>query len=671
MSLGALIEGQRNTGLLWAPVAFGLGIAAYFSLAVEPGTLLLLALGIAALAAAGAGLRWRFAPLLLLALLALGLVRAGHHTRMVAEPVLDRVYYGPVWGRVAGLDRSSSNRVRVLLDRVALAEPGAAPDRVRLVLMGAPDAAVLRPGAEIMTTARLTPPPPPAEPGGFDFRRHAWFQGLGAIGSAPNPVLLQKPGVTTDGIGLFALRIALADAIRARMPDRTGGFAAAILTGDRSAIAPEDLVDLRASNLAHLLAISGLHMGLLCGFVFLVVRSGLALVPPLALRVPIRKIAASVALAAGLGYLLVSGASVATQRAFIMAAVVLVAMLLDRPALTLRAVAIAAMIVLALRPESLLSPGFQMSFAATTALIWCFEGLTRSARWQALDRGWRRGMRTALVIVITSAVAGAATAPFSAFHFNQVSQYGLIANVLAVPAMGLLVMPAAVLALALIPFGAEWIGLALMDRGIAHILRVADWVAGFEAATRPVASVPTPVLGLLTVGLIAMVILRGRLRLLGVPVAAMALAGWAMAGRPDVLISDSGRLIGVLQPEGRVLSRARGDGFAARVWLENDGDTADQRDAAARGVDRGGYALTIGAHLVRQVAEDDGPPACLSKTVLILAAAASGQDGPCLMLDDRHFRRHGATAVFLGDKMRVVTVSDRSGLRPWTGYVPD
>ncbi|KKK80916.1 hypothetical protein LCGC14_2818710, partial [marine sediment metagenome] len=217
----------------------------------------------------------------------------------------------------------------------------------------------------------------------------------------------------------------------------------AILTGDRSGMGRDTLQALRDSNLAHLLAISGLHMGLLTGVVFSALRFALALIPALALGHPVKKYAAVGALLAGAGYLALSGGNVATQRAYIMVAVVLGAVLLDRRALTLRGVALAATIVLVLRPEALTGPGFQMSFAATTALIAVFRLMRDSGGPRA-----PRLLQPVLALVVSSGVAGAATAPIAAAHFNQIAKFGLVANLLSVPLMGTLVMPAAVLAAA-------------------------------------------------------------------------------------------------------------------------------------------------------------------------------------------------------------------------------
>ncbi|WP_154446407.1 ComEC/Rec2 family competence protein [Halovulum marinum] len=671
--LAAQAEAQRHTGLLWAPVALGAGIAGYFSLPAEPPAAL--AWGLGALALAGAGLlaAFRRGGLPMLAMLCLlGGAVAALHTGRLSAPVLERTHFGPVVGRIVGFDRSQGNRLRLLLDRVHLPGVAAAdtPARVRVVLGDDPDPQVARPGARVMMRARLTPPPEPVEPGGFDFRRWAWFLRLGAIGYTAEPVVLAEPhpgGLA--GVPLLSLRMRLADAIRGQMPARSGGFAAAILTGDRSTVDPQDLVGLRASNLAHLLAISGLHMGLLTGVVFACVRLGLALLPDVALRLPVKKIAAVAALLAGAGYLALSGASIATQRAFIMAAAIFGAVLVDRPALTLRAVALAALAVLLWRPVSLLGPGFQMSFAATTALIAVYDALRRVGWWQALARGgWRWG-RAVAALVLTSAVAGLATAPYSAFHFNQMAQYGLLANVLAVPAMGLLVMPAALLALLLWPLGLQGLGFGLMEIGIDHILNVAGWVARQEAPMTPVPTGPPWVLGVLTLGALMLIALRGPLRAAGPVLVAVALAGWAASERPLVLLDPEGRLVGVRTVAGRALSRPRGAGFAAQVWLENDGDAADQTAAAGRAPPGAPWrvALPDGA-AVLLVEDETVPPALCGAAVLLIAPRASRPPAApaCAFVGAAQLARGGAHAWRAGALAAPVTTRATEGARPWT-----
>ncbi len=577
----AALEAQRGHLFPWVPVLLGAGIGIYFRLGQEPGAGLLIAAGAGALVLCVAA--WRLgahpAPLLLApAIVLAGFALAGGRAHHVAAVKLAYPYYGPVEGRIIGIDRSWSDKPRLTLDQVVLGRipPARTPGRVRISLHGDQGTLDPVPGMRIMLTGRLSPPRGPVEPGGFDFRRMAWFAGIGAVGYTRSPALaIARPEGGTLWLERFRAR--LSAGLRQAIGGDAGAFAAAILTGDRSGLDKDALAALRASNLAHLLAISGLHMGLLAGFVFAALRLFMALFPPLVLHWPTRRIAAAGALAAAAFYLALSGGNVATERAFVMVAVMLVAVILGRRALTLRAVALAALIVLLRRPEALTGPGFQMSFAATVALVAVFGALRA---W----RGWRlpRPLRPVAAVVISSAVAGAATAPIAAAHFNQLAHYGLLANLLSVPVMGVLVIPAAVMAALLWPFGGAWIGLEVMRVAILWILGVARVVAGMEGAVSHVPAPPPAVLPLLALGGLWLVLWQGRARLGGLAVMALALLLWAEARRPALLISESGRLVGLMGPEGRALGKARGDGFSARVWLENDGDGASQKEAAGR-----------------------------------------------------------------------------------------
>ena len=671
------IEAQRGTLVYWAPVMLAVGIGSYFGLLTEPtqavvlglcgaGVLCLLCamwLGVSAIALPG------------LALMGFGL--ASIQTSVATAPVLTKPYFGTVEGRVIARDRSASNNTRLTLDQVQLRgiPKERTPKKVRVSLTGHMGAGVLRPGARVMMRARIGPPGAPVEPGGFDFRRHAWFEQIGAVGYTRDPVVLSDANPASDPhVHVFRLRMAVADWIRARMPVETGAFAAAIITGDRSEIAPDQVDALRASNLAHLLAISGLHMGLLTGFVFAVLRYGLALVPRLSLRIPVKKIAAFVALLVGAAYLVISGASVATQRAFIMAAVALVAVMLDRPVLTLRAVAIAASLVLIIRPVSLTGPGFQMSFAATTALVASFNGLRRFDWWHRFGHGRVRFFRPLFVVAFTSFVAGLATAPYSAFHFNGISQFGLIANVLAVPVMGLAVMPAAVVAIILAPAGLAQPALLVMSYGIAHILRVANWIAGLDSAVWRVPSGPDLTLALTTIGLLVLLLLRGPMRLIGVAPVALALHLWVSHERPLLLIAENGRTFGLQTQSGRVLSAKRGNSFAAKIWLENDGDAADMEAAFAREAlihAKDQVTGTIGADdkVVWSNAKEPLAGLCERKVTLIAPKWTQPPEGPCLFVGQNELRNGGAHAVYIDEinQTRLRTVRELSGDRPWTG----
>jgi competence protein ComEC len=669
------LAAQRGRLFLFVPVFLGIGIGLYFLLPMEPTRNEWLGLGTAALVCAVLAylLPVNLRPLAMACLLiAAGAGLAGLRTHVVAAPVLEFRFYGAIEGRIVKIDRSSNGHLRLTLDRPRLAglSPARTPARIRLSLHGQQGFFDLRPGLRVMTTGHLSPPPRASEPGGFDFRRHAWFERLGAVGYTRVPVLaLQDDG----GAPLGVLRMRLSLALQERMPGAAGGFAAAILTGDRSGVDVDRLEDLRNSNLAHLLAISGLHMGLLTGFVFAALRFVMALWPRFALRLPTRKLAALAALAAGAFYLALSGANVATQRAFIMVAVMFVAVLLDRRAISLRSVAIAAVIVLVLRPEALVQAGFQMSFAATVALVAIFRALNDDGTWRESVPRWAM---PAVSIILCSVVAGVATAPIAAASFNRVVEYGLLANLLAVPLMGLVIMPAGVFAACLAPFGLEGPALAMMGMAIDWILGVAAFVAGLEGNLTGMVQPPRWAVPVMALGSLWLILWGAPARWLGVPVVALATLGWALTDRPLLLVSDDGAVVGLIGPEGRIMSRARSGSFAAESWLQADGDLATQDAAQARGahgpsdavVHLSGHGLDV-VHLSGKRGLEGLAAVCLPGRYIITNTEPDlPTSGPCTVLSPRILRNSGAVA-FYRTKTGVARrdLRDTEGQRPWTG----
>ncbi len=692
---GAFLAAESGRAALWLPVALGLGVWGYLALAAEPpGWTAAAPLLPAAALASGLARRGGVAGVWIAAALtaaAIGYAAALLHARAVDAPALDRVVVETVEGRVTGIGRAASGAPRVALDRVTVygLEPGATPERLRITLIETGREAVPGPGARVRVYARLFPPGGPVEPGAFDFRRRAYFERLGGVGYALGPVL-RVPSAAPDGprdaaaMALARLRARIADGLRHALPGPEGAFAAAIVVGDRSAIGETEAEALRAANLAHLLAISGLHMGILCGLVFASVRLAVAAVPALALAWPGKKIAAVAALLAGAGYLALSGATVPTQRAFVMVAVALVAVLLDRPALTLRALAVAAAIVVLLRPVSILDPGFQMSFAATLALVATFERL-RPPSARAGQGALRRVGLYAAGVLLTSLVAGLATAPFAAAHFNRLPLWGLPANLVAVPVMGLWIAPAAVLAGLLAPLGLAGPALDALGLGIGWVLTVAREVAGWPGAVRPVAAAPDGALALVALGGLWLAIWRSRLRAFGALglAAGLGLAG-AGAERPPVLIAPGARLVGVMGPEGRAVDHPRAQSFAAELWLRRDGDPADQATAAARpGLVQGrGWARADLGHGWRlEVVHGREPdPArlaalCRPRTVLV-ARHGAPLEGPCCYLGEARLAAAGAVALWPGPEGPVLEIAAPGAARPWMppappGGVPD
>lgn len=465
------------------------------------------------------------------------------------------------------------------------------------------------------------------------------------------------------------LRVWLSAGMKAHIPGDAGAFASGAMTGDRAGITQDTVIALRNSSLAHLLAISGMNLAFLVGFVFTLVRTGVALIPPLALRVNAKKVSAVLSLGVALFYLLLSGANVATERAFVMVAVMLGAVLLDRRAITLRTSAIAGMILLVVRPESLGEPGFQMSFAATIALVSGFSVLDHRVMLQR----WPRWTVPVFTLVASSVIAGFATAPYAAATFNRFTDYGLLANLLTVPAMGAVVMPAGAVAALIAPFGLAWLALWVMGLGVRWILFVAHWIADLDGS---ITAIPEPAawaLPLITLGGLWLIAWPGRARLVGVVAVVAGLASWPMAGRPDLLITSDGRLLGLLGPEGRALSAAKGGGFAAESWLENDGDLVTQENAALRtgfGGPKGARRFSLGGltgmALSGKGAEEKLAAACAEVDLVVIAARIESPPEGCIVIDQNRLRQTGALAVRVSGGQITVT-GTRQWPRLWVG----
>ncbi|TNC50817.1 ComEC family competence protein [Rubellimicrobium rubrum] len=649
----------------------GAGIGIYFAMSTEPSAAvwtIVVAVGLASALAAWF-VRQAFAPLVLgLTLMVVGGALAGVRTWTVAAPVLSFRYYGPIEGRIVEIDRSASDALRLTLDHVVLeaVTPERTPERVRVSLRGDQRWLVAEPGRRVMLTGHLAPPSGPAEPGDFDFRRMAWFEKLGAVGYTQTPVLTRAP--PDGGLWLPRLRTVLSEGLRSRIDGDAGGLAAAVATGDRSGLSAEANQAMRDSGLYHLVSISGTHMGLLVAFVFGLVRTGIAAVPPVALRLNGKKVAAFVALPSAAFYLALAGRDVATERAFIMVVVILGAVLADRQAITLRSVGIAALIVLALRPESLTNPGFQMSFAAVAAL---------SATVGQFPDAWRSGARRrwiapAALLLGSSLVAGLATGPYAGAHFNRFAAYGLLANLLAAPAMGLLIMPGAVLAAIGSAVGLMQPALLMLELGCRWTLLVADVVAGLDGAAGGVATPPPFVLPMFTLGGLFLLLWQGHARWLGLAVLVMALAFWPAGTRPDLLIAESGGVMAVSGDEGRAVSRPKGEGFSVKAWLENDGDIVSQEDAAQRpGILR--EERTASARLgetevllVRGKIALSALVGCDGADILVTDQVWDGAR-PCLVLDTATLARSGSVAGWVeGAGLRLVATEALAGVRPWT-----
>lgn len=686
--LSSMLLAQSDRWFLWAPVAMAVGIGWYFALGEEPPIWTGPAAFVGALvlfAVARRQARGLLAPLAGAVLMtAAGFALASMQTARVEAPAIEkRTRPVQVIGRVVEHERHGK-AVRLTLDRLDIArlDRDQTPERVRLTIRTGGAAGL--PGDRVSMTAIVTPPPPPSAPGDFDFARHAFFDRIGGFGYALSPVRdegeAEAGPVEALGFALDRLRLRLAARIEATLSGDSGATASALLTGLRGAM-DRDVVDrLRDAGLAHLLAISGLHLGLVAGFVFYVVRLGLALVPRIALDYPIKKYAAVAALVAAAAYLALTGATVPTRRAFIMVAVVLAAILADRVALSMRLVAIAAMIVLATDPSSLLGPSFQMSFAAVVALVAVYEG--PAGRWVHGGRGGLGGRAVAYGagVLLTTAVAGLATAPVAAFHFNRLAAFGLAANMVAVPVVALWVMPAGLLALVLMPLGLDAWPLQAMGAGIDIVLEVARTVAAWPGAARSVAAMPVASLVLFAIAGLWVALWRGRVRLGGLAPAVLGATLAVLHTPPDIIVHGDAEVVAArLADGGLALSTRRRERFDTAIWLARNGQDAASPWPALGGSADGRLRCDDWACIYRMGGQSAAivfDPAALGEDceradLLVSFTPVRGRCArPARVIDLFDLLREGTTAIRLGrDGVTVETVTDGRGVRPWTGRV--
>ena len=660
---------------------FAIGIAAYFVLPFEPDivvlAVILAILGIGTLFADR--FAFRFYPFVFIAfLLFLGVGRASWHTQAAATPRLadyERIY--EVTGWVEAIERSGKGyRWRLRVEDILGMAPEDMPKRVRVKAKTEGFAA----GDAVTVLAIMTPPPGPVVPQGYDPARRAYFEQMGGYGfaiRAPSAASIETEAVTEQmKRNVVRFRYGLAERIRRKAPPETAGLQAALLTGVRAYIPPEQTANLRASGLAHVLAISGMHMGLLAGGSFWLAALLLACIPPLSRRYDVRKPAAIIGAIAATGYLILSGASVATQRAYIMAFIVFLAVLLDRRAFSMRSVTVAALITLLFHPEALISVGFQMSFAAVAALVVVYREWQDRRGYVPKLGAWQRLKSNFATLTVTSFVAGTATSGFAVLHFNRIARYSLVGNILAMPLFTFVVMPAALATLIAMPFGLEAWPLALMGWSLSGMLKIATWVASWPGAMWHVSAAPAWVIGVFGFGFLLATLGQGRRRYLGFGLAALCFVFWSQKSGPDMRISDAGQ-VAFWDDSGEVLyvGRKRSDRYGRDQFMQRGGQPesvmkaykdqiADCDRLACRFMVKG-KQISVITH-PSEVAEE-----CSHSDIVILTQREGGPVARRLcqakLFDAQVFAREGAQDVyFKGGKMRFVPAnSDARRRRPW------
>lgn len=677
-------ESERRRLFLWLPVMMGVGILLYFSADTEPALWAPLT-GLAIATGAAFMLRLRrtvFCTLVCLAAVFAGFAAACWRTASIAGPILERPRVAQLTGYVEQVEARDGGGARlvVLVTSIAGLTVEQRPTRVRINIRSGSAAQ----GDHIAAAARLLPPPGPARPGGYDFGRDAFFKGIGAVGSISGKIALAPPppGPPPDGlwlrIAVDQARNALTERIASVGGGQGGAMAAALVTGKRGLITEASNTDLRAAGIYHIVSISGLHMVLAAGTIFWLVRALLTLSQTAALRWPVKKIAAVAAIIGAFGYCVFSGSDVATVRSFIMTSIMLGAILVDRPALSMRNLALAAIITLLREPDALLGPSFQMSFGAVAALIAFAE------RWEERDRQappveWPWPLRPLWLactgVVVTTLLATAATAPFGAYHFQTFNPFGLLGNALALPFVSLIVMPAAVFGVLAYPFGLDWPAWAAMGLASDLVLKLAHWVATIDHSTLVIPAFGIPALICFSLALLWGALWTTKLRLLAVLPLATGVAVAAKPERPDILIERDGSGVAVRGMDGRLVIAGKPSAFTVQQWLNADGDNRPPTDASLRQgaacdtqgcVVRSGTGRSIAYARERVAVIEDCRRADLVVTPIPWSAPCGAR-----LVDRQALTRDGAISLIAGTSGWRSLEAERRGVdRPWLRKKP-
>ena len=703
------VAAQADRAFVWTPVAFGLGCAAYLGQKTEPPQWPLVILAFACVGIAVMVRRLvphRGAAIIsaLVAVSACGLMDAKLRSDIAAAPIAPaHVGVVSVDGWVVDVANPSQTGQRLLIApvRISHVRPDEVPKRVRIVI---PQGAVLGPGAAIRVTTLLDPPPGPAAPGAYDFARDAWFEGIGGVGLAMKPptvISLAPPPTRLQVVlAINALRWSMAQRLAADLHDLMGegdggatGLAVTVATSHEDWLDDTSRDDLRGSGLAHMLAIAGLHMAAVSGFVFFALRLGVAAWPWLALRVNGKKLAAAGGLLAVLAYLILSGAHPPARRAAITASVAFAAMLFDRRAISMHSLSIAALLVLLIEPEVVVAPGFEMSFCATGSLVALAEIWPRAPRGQGLPwwlAGLQRGRDWLVAMLMVSFVAGAATGPFSIQHFNRVAIYGVFANLTADFVASAVLMPSLAIGLVLEALGAPhavvapplfvagWAARAVVS--LAHIFATAP------GASATISSAPTIALAISYLGIVFACLWRGRLRWIGVPMA-FAVALWPRPAPPVAWIASDGNDAAIVASGQEIPLKPGKRAYATQLWAQRWGFTlqGDDKAEAAQKVlfdcDRKHCAPLAGARpaLATWWSTREPKPGvledlCRGADILVLRAELDplAACGRAIILRPTDFAVGGAAEVYRAPKgLRVVWAQPVRGDRPWTRGAAD
>ncbi|MEM7216444.1 MAG: ComEC/Rec2 family competence protein [Pseudomonadota bacterium] len=688
-------ELERGIVFNFLPVFLAIGIGMYFFAPAEPlpGVLTLTA-AILCLAAYRIQTRGRlFLIVAVMASILTGMLAAKLSVLRADTPQIERQMTAVVTGIILGIDQNRRGSPRMILKPTSIEglSEEQLPKKIRV--SSAAGKVQYHTGMQLMGLARIQPVSGPVYPGSYDFSFFGWFNGLGGSG-----FFMGKPEIVTRSNALTArekmtvminaVRDGIEQRVIAAMPETSGNVAVALITGDKSRIPENVQQSLRNTGLAHILAISGLHMALVTLTLIACIRFIFSFFPNVVLHYPVKKWAVCFGFVAATLYLFLSGFGIATQRAWIMISVMLLAVLLDKRAITMRSVAVSACIILLVSPESLFAPGFQMSFAAVAALVSGYEVLTKRRRERAENSFSPVG--TSLVaratsgitghvsgLVVTSLIAGTATAFVAAWHFHQVAPLGLLANVLAMPIVGFIIMPFALFSMLLMPYGLEAIALWPVDYGITWVIEIARWVDSLSPVGIP-GLMPGNSLLVFGMSLAILTLFRTWFRMLAFVPVLIFLPLMKFPERPDVLVSENGRAIAILE-EGEAISLLypRRNQFVTNIWSKawSGGRVSDPEIAKEYCNSERCISTLRSGHRLHIVYDPDLLKSSCNQADILIAPRLWWVNcrarKPELILKRYDFEQRGSHAIYIDSaKHQMPAITVQTGLpdstRPWS-----
>lgn len=641
-----------------------------------------------------------FTGLALAAVLA-GFTGSTWRSQRVDAPIITETVIAPIKGFVQSIDVRSDG-ARLLIKPV---ESGSKKDGLplllRVTMAGTPQ---FEAGASIRAMARLMPPPGPVRPGGYDFARDAYFNQIGGVGSLVGQItILSNSSSVSCLFDLTAMidrfRNHLAARIYTIIGGQAGAVAAALMTGKRGMISDETNDDLRAAGVYHVVSISGLHMVLAAGMIFYIVRLCLVLIPGLALNVPIKSYAAFIAMIGATAYDIFAGSEVATERSLLMTLALFGAILIGRPALSMRMLAFAAVIIIMKEPESILGPSFQMSFAAVAALVAAFEksnlakyrwdqdggsikGRISNDRHNFIEQGLHHVFRHAKAIILTTIIAEIATAPFAIYHFQRFQPLGLIGNMFTIPLVEMLAMPFGFIGLLALPFGLDAYFWHVMGFGVAAMLALAHYVAAFPYSSLVIATIPPESLLFICAGMMWIYLWSTVLRWAGCILIVIGTIFAFNTVHPDVFIARDGMALAARGRDGslHMIGRSLPD-FTVMQWLAADGDNRRSADPSLK---EGVYCTMSGCifkadhnqTIILGLAHNDLDDDCHTADLLVSPFFAPSICADRFVIDRALLAQHGALALYVEPILpdhqypsrlyRIEGARDPQHSRPWT-----